>query len=614
MHPFFALLTDPVLERLGQVLLHSLWQGTVLAAVVAVLLRGVTSAPLRYGIAYAGLVAMPVAGIVTAYLLGVASGRPAVSDLMVQATPAALTGSTVSGYSLPLSVSPGSAPSWAIGVTWLWLFGVLVLVLRYVRAWVDLGRLRRRGTVSLPEELLQRFSVLARQMGVGPRCAFLGSVLVTVPLTFGWLRPVILVPVGMLAGLPPAQVEALVAHELAHVRRCDWLTNLVQTVVETLYFFHPAAWWLGRQIRDQREICCDERATVAGAHPHQLAVALARLADLTSGLQVAANGGSLLLRIRRLVTPEVEPGMRWMPVQLALSLVVFLVGLVACGGRGEVARVPVVSFVDRAVQADFSADQPEAAPGDGQGQNRIPAFEVIVFSVKRSRSDLRRLGLGGGMAPQVIGPDALAKIASRGLGTWGRMIMACANGHASTTGMLSQYAYLAGYDVLDESGRIDPTISVLNFGDTVRVQAAVTGGFVFFDALVAQRANLVSVTTCTGNLDGDPQRRQLIWEEPYVIVGKAAAVSGTRLQEGEALAIPFAYEVQRDKAHIRALIRPDSLRETTGASTPGAAGGIDAQEILIVQVKILQADTPAGSGPVDRVPAVPEDSAVPSLP
>src|SRR5262249_62123234 len=120
----------------------------------------------------------------------------------------------------------------------------------------------------------------------------------------GWLHPVILLPASTLTGLSPGQIESILAHELAHIRRHDYLVNLLQSLVETLLFYHPGVWWVSRRIREERELCCDDLAVGVVGGPVLYAEALCRLERArgeAAALAVAASGGSLLARITRLV-------------------------------------------------------------------------------------------------------------------------------------------------------------------------------------------------------------------------------------------------------------------------------------------------------------------------
>jgi len=138
----------------------------------------------------------------------------------------------------------------------------------------------------------------------------LSTAMAEVPTTLGWLRPVVLLPVSALTALTPEQIELLIAHELAHVRRHDYLVNLIQTAVETVLFYHPAVWWVSGRIRTERESCCDDLAVAACGNVERYVEALAALEGLRVGrlgVVLAADGGSLLHRIRRLVNRGREP-------------------------------------------------------------------------------------------------------------------------------------------------------------------------------------------------------------------------------------------------------------------------------------------------------------------
>ena len=184
-------------------------------------------------------------------------------------------------------------------------------------------RLPRQGRPA-GQELQALARDLGGRLGIGRAVALLESTAVSVPMVVGWLQPVVLVPASVLTGLPPSQLAAVLAHELAHVRRHDYLVNLLQTAVETLLFYHPAVWWVSAQVRRERENCCDDLAVAVCGDRLGYARALANLEGLrapASPLVLAASGGSLVERIRRLVgAPVHRPRQSWMAGVLALSL------------------------------------------------------------------------------------------------------------------------------------------------------------------------------------------------------------------------------------------------------------------------------------------------------
>ena len=158
------------------------------------------------------------------------------------------------------------------------------------------------------------------------------------PTVVGWLRPAILLPIAALASLSPAQVEAILAHELAHIRRHDYAVNVLQTIAETLLFYHPSVWWLSRRIRAEREHCCDDIAVALCGDAVGYAQALAELETwrtVSATMAMAATGGTLLDRVRRILQVPLtdEPRSPSWAVTLALTLVF-------TAGAGAVKQLP----------------------------------------------------------------------------------------------------------------------------------------------------------------------------------------------------------------------------------------------------------------------------------
>jgi uncharacterized protein (TIGR03435 family) len=189
---------------------------------------------------------------------------------------------------------------WALPI---WSIGVLLLSLRLALAYSRTRSLTRR-TESAHEDLRVLLSQLASRIGIARPVRLAMSSLSEGPSVIGWLRPVILLPPATIMGLTPQQLEAVLAHELAHIRRHDYAVNLLQIVVETLFFYHPVVWWVSQQIRDERELCCDDVVVRTCGNPVEYARALATLARRQIEMPAfasAATGGPLLHRVRRLV-------------------------------------------------------------------------------------------------------------------------------------------------------------------------------------------------------------------------------------------------------------------------------------------------------------------------
>jgi hypothetical protein len=337
-------LRQPWMAPLGWTLVHFLWQGTAIAAAYAAAraLGGrFLSARGRYALACAALAAMAAAPPITFLAARVAAAAHAVWQL-----------------------APG--PAWERALPWLvlvWVSGVALFSARLIGGWRVATRLRRVAVASPPVEWRETLDALMARMKVSAPVRLLASSLAPVPTVVGWLRPVILAPVGMLTGLPAEQVRALLAHELAHILRRDYLVNILQSVAEAALFYHPAVWWISERIRVEREACCDDLAVEATGDPVVYASALADLDSRRRArlrLATAADGGSLVSRIRRLLG-QAEPVSHALPgfaAGWAMSLL-WLAGLGAVLAQG--AHSPVTTGASVARRA-FVPPAAAAAP------------------------------------------------------------------------------------------------------------------------------------------------------------------------------------------------------------------------------------------------------------
>jgi beta-lactamase regulating signal transducer with metallopeptidase domain len=335
-----------VLERavdaLGWALLHSVWQGTLVLAGVAfalVLLRR-HSAQSRYLVAYCGLLLMLLLPAATAFRLATA---PEASVTAAAETAETATRPLVD----PVLFWTGAAHLLDPMIPWMvvgWLAGVLALSVRLAGGCAIARRLRYRGVSAAGELWERRLGTLIERLGITRPVRLLASTKVTVPTVFGWLKPVVLVPVGAFAALPVEQVESILAHELAHVRRHDYLFNLLQSVVEILLFFHPGVWWLSARVRAERENCCDDVAVEVSGDVRTYLTALSTLAERPAGAApvpaLGVTGSSLVARVRRLVLPsQATPGESGS--RLAASLVLLSAALVL--GIGVATRVDALA-------------------------------------------------------------------------------------------------------------------------------------------------------------------------------------------------------------------------------------------------------------------------------
>jgi len=291
----------PLAHGLGLALLHFLWEGAVVAAALAILLAAVRSARARYAVAVSALMALPLVFAITWAVCARPTGAvlPAPHAPYLYRLPIALP----AGNSIP--APPPDRLTWLVP---LWMAGVGICYARSFTAWFAALRLRRRGVCAAPEFWQQRLRALCARLRIARPIVLLESCLAEVPVTFGWFRPVILLPIGLFAGLPQDQVEAILIHELAHIGRADYAVNLLATFVEGLLFYHPAVWWMSHVARAERENCCDDAVVAQNTDARSYAAALARLEHnraLAREAVLAANGGNLMNRIRRLLNePE----------------------------------------------------------------------------------------------------------------------------------------------------------------------------------------------------------------------------------------------------------------------------------------------------------------------
>jgi uncharacterized coiled-coil protein SlyX len=168
-----------------------------------------------------------------------------------------------------------------------WLIGAAFLLLRFAAGWIFTERLRFNAHVVMDKEWRARFGVITAKMNISKSIEFRETAKILTPMVIGAFSPVVLIPIGLLSGFSTAQVEAILAHELAHIRRNDYLINMFQSFVEVLFFFHPAIWWLSDRIRAEREHCCDDIALAVCGDKMSLAHALVKVAEWQTAPRMA---------------------------------------------------------------------------------------------------------------------------------------------------------------------------------------------------------------------------------------------------------------------------------------------------------------------------------------
>ncbi len=294
----------PIFDALGRALLHFFWQGALLAVLLYLFNSAArrADARLRYAASCITMLLM-LGSFVATIAVGLPHApTPVIDNGLTSSLPLHPTkqaaGAAAAAALLPVKAATPALPDWLAA---LWLLGVASMSIYSLLGWIRVERLKRHTIEAVHPACLEP---LIRRLGVTPAVRVCTTALAEVPAVIGWLRPVILLPVMALTGLSEPQLRAILAHELAHIRRHDYLVNLLQTAVETLLFHHPAVWWVSRRIRQEREHCCDDTAVAVCGDAVEYAGALAEAEEVRARVPepaLAATGGDLLGRIRRLL-------------------------------------------------------------------------------------------------------------------------------------------------------------------------------------------------------------------------------------------------------------------------------------------------------------------------
>ncbi len=356
-----------VIQALGWTLVHFLWQGAIIGLLFGAAMHLTASANswLRYRL---GLVFLIIAGLMpvaTFWMVFEAAGGPAialgVTGMAVQA--GAVEAAEGGTWLLALERALEPHLAWAVA---FWLAGVIVMSGRVCLDWWQVRRLTWVGVSPLPAPWPARVAELIRTFGVARPVRVVSSTIVRVPAVIGWLQPVVLIPTAALAGLSPRQLELIIAHELAHIHRADYLVNLIQVVIETVLFYHPAVRWMSNRVRQERELCCDDAVIATCGDTLTYAQALTELeVQRQAGFRtaLAASGGHLSQRIYRMLD---RPVPRRNTLVWSMSLVIGL----AAGSMALAAQF--------ALTGNPAAETPSAPRAASSTQGQAPGQPALA--------------------------------------------------------------------------------------------------------------------------------------------------------------------------------------------------------------------------------------------
>ena len=386
----------------GAVLLHFLWQGVLIGAIYALARPFFPGMSARYRVGLTALVGLALCPIVTLAYLWPETGIHAVSSALptIGATMLAAADHAVSGWQLR-AVLP-----WLVGT---WFVCVALLATRSLWQWRQLVRIVREASAPAPE-WTARLARLRERFGLRRPVRLLCSARAVTPMLIGWLRPVVLLPASMMTGFTPAQVELIIAHELGHVCRWDYVANLFQVLLETVLFYHPVVHWISHDVRNTRESCCDDLVlNLADGNPITYARTLADLEELRhdEGLLIpalGASGGILLARIRHIV--GVSEGQERAPRTHSLPVLLIVVALALMAWRQH----PAPTLPKPEAIAATLANAPAQALAMVSGNSQLAKAPAVVPTITPTKITPPAVAPAPRSEPLVPAPVVVEKI------------------------------------------------------------------------------------------------------------------------------------------------------------------------------------------------------------
>ena len=300
MSQFITFMGDDLINALGWTFVHTLWQGCVIVLFMIFVLQQIPTkkATLRYTVSTASMISMLIAAVATFAMLYFEPGK---SELVSSTAGMRVMGTEgQAGFSFMSWL--GSHLSAMVAI---WLAGVVLLAFRLL---FGLGYIQylKKTTSDLSFSLRGKLDEIARKINYKRHLDVAESALVQIPVVVGHLKPLILFPVGAINQLTTDEVEAVLAHEIAHLVRNDFVQNLIQSVIEIVFYYHPAVWWISAVVRSERENCCDDLAIQVCGSSLTYARALVRLQEVghsapALALPFSGSKNHLLNRVKRIL-------------------------------------------------------------------------------------------------------------------------------------------------------------------------------------------------------------------------------------------------------------------------------------------------------------------------
>ncbi len=342
MNFIYNILSNDIIEALGLTIIHSLWQGALIAIVLGILMLATNkfTSGTRYILAVTASVFMLICPVYTfiknynpetKYKNATAIAIASDSEILYESQITQAEENKIVADKNVFSLNPQQFKSYFYRhfplIVTIWLLGILAFTLKFIGGLTYTQRLKYYRISRVSAKWQKKFKELCIRLNIKKTIKIYESALAKVPMVIGLIKPIILLPVSAFTGLSPKQLESIIVHELAHIIRRDYLVNLLQSIVEILFFYHPAVWWINGVIRAERENCCDDIAIEKTGDSVNYAKALANIQEqllLKENLAMAITGNrnQLLKRIKRLLN---QPKMKTNFIEgFTASCIIFL--------------------------------------------------------------------------------------------------------------------------------------------------------------------------------------------------------------------------------------------------------------------------------------------------
>ena len=382
----------------GITVMKSLWIGAIVSVLAAILFSFTRkSAHARYIIAALALATIFISTVIV-FVSTSKGSHPAYGDNTlirgageVQQTSEYLhPGRLSEGFTVRTMIRELSAGAERLSIDhseWivlLWLIGVVIHGAKFTGGYIYASRFSKRSTTDLPAIWAARIGKIAGKINLQKKIRTVKSLKVKVPMVTGWLRPVLILPASLLSGIPADQLEAIIAHELAHIKRNDYLVNIIQSLVEIIMFYNPAIWWLSKIMRRERENCCDDIALEAGTKSVVYAKALANMQEISlsppsPAVAIKRNNNHLINRIKRITAMKRKNNITKEKLIALSSVAVMISALIALTGSG----IKTDSLTQHIAVNDFAV----STPSDGKSIIEYPgSSDMTQDTVRKQQS------------------------------------------------------------------------------------------------------------------------------------------------------------------------------------------------------------------------------------